>query len=170
MYEKRSPGVGSTGGYLDQERSFTLTPNVVERPTVDDNSRSSSYITGGKDTRELSVRNNNPGNIRQGSDGFRKYKTMEEGFGALTYQLDLYKTGKSSHTNGNETLGEMMAIYAPASDNNQPKKYAAHLAKKLGVTVDTPIRDLNTKSWAGAISSVESPQAFKILVSKGLLK
>jgi hypothetical protein len=32
--------------------------------------------------------------------------------------------------------------HAPSSDGNDPKKYATFIAKRLGVTVDTPLRSL----------------------------
>ena len=92
---------------------------------------------------------------------------------ALKHQLNLYKKGKnnngSSHTTGKETLLEMMRIYAPASDNNTPDKYAQVVANFLGVTTSTKIADLDIDKWAAAIASVESPQAYKKLQSLGLV-
>ena len=94
---------------------------------------------------------------------------MEEGFDALTYQLDLYKNGKSSNTTGNETLLEAMKIYAPKKDNNNPTEYANNVAKSLGITTGTKIKDIDSVDWAAVISSVESPQAHKELKRLGLI-
>ncbi len=128
-----------------------------------------SGITGDNKTRELAVRNNNPGNIRQGSNGFRTYSSMEEGYGALVNQLGLYQEGDSAHTTGNETLLEAMKIYAPSSDNNNPTAYANRVAKAMGVTINTKISSLDLDKWAAAISQVESPQAYKELKRLGLV-
>lgn len=98
---------------------------------------------------------------------------MEEGMDALKHQLNLYVKGKnnsgSSHTTGKETLLEMMRIYAPASDNNTPDKYAQTIANQLGISTSTKIADIDVNKWAAAISSVESPQAYKKLQSLGLV-
>lgn len=132
-------------------------------------SPATTNVTGDSSSQELAVKNNNPGNIRQGSTGFKKFNTMEEGFVALQKQLELYKTGKSSHTKGTETLLDVMKIYAPSSDNNNPEAYAKSIAKQLGVSVDTKISDIDTRAWAAAIASIESPQAYKKLQSLGLV-
>ena len=124
-------------------------------------------VTGDKETKELAGRNNNPGNIRVlGSDTeFVKFSSMQEGFDALLRQIELYKTGGSDHTDGSETLAELMAIYAPKADKNDPVAYADTLATSLGVTVDTPIKNLNTNKLALAISKVESPQTYKAIIA-----
>ena len=124
---------------------------------------------GGNTTQELAVTNNNPGNIREGKSGFKKFNSMEEGFTALQNQLNLYKTGKSAHTTGKETLLDVMKIYAPSSDNNDPESYAEHVAKMLGIKTSTPISQVDTKAWAAAIASMESPQAYKKLQSLRLV-
>lgn len=94
---------------------------------------------------------------------------MEEGFGALTNQLDLYKSGNSRNTTGKETLLEAMKIYAPSSDNNNPTAYANSIAKALGIKTSDPISRISSADWAGAISAVESPQAYKELKRLGLI-
>jgi hypothetical protein len=126
-------------------------------------------ITGDDKTRELAFRQNNPGNIRKGKNNFKTFATMEEGFGALTHQLDLYKSGGSKHTTGNETLLQAMKKYAPAKDHNDPVAYAATIAERLGINVNDPIKGISTKEWAGAISFVESKQSYKELKKLGLI-
>lgn len=127
---------------------------------------SKDNVTGTKKSKDLALKNNNPGNLRVvGSDTeFQEFSTMQEGFNALIKQLDLYKTGKSDNTTGNETLGELMNIYAPKKDKNNPDAYAKVLAEKLGITVDTLIKDIDTNKLAVAISSVESPDAYNALI------
>lgn len=94
---------------------------------------------------------------------------MKEGFAGLTKQLDLYKNGRSKNTTGKETLLEMMKIYAPSSDNNDPTTYANTIAKELGISTSDPISGISSKEWAAAISKVESPQAYKELKRLGLV-
>lgn len=86
--------------------------------------------------------------------GFRTFSSYQEGRQALENQLDLYKTGKSAHTTGNETLAEATSIYAPPSENNT-ENYINFVSKKLGVDRNTPIKNINTKKWADAVQQIE---------------
>lgn len=99
----------------------------------------------------------NIGNIKDPRTGqFRKYSTPGEGAQALVDQLEIYKTGRSRNNVGpNSSLYEAMAIYAPASDNNNPKQYAEFIAKRLGISPNTPIKNINTIEWAKAVSIME---------------
>ena len=90
------------------------------------------------------------------SKGFRTFSSYGEGRAALEHQLDLYKTGKTSHRLGpHSTLLEAMGVYAPSSDNNNPHQYAQFIANKLGISVDTPLSKVDTKGWADAIEKME---------------
>ncbi len=40
------------------------------------------------------------------------------------------------------TLVQFYERYAPSADNNDPLAYAQFVAQKIGVTVDTPIKNL----------------------------
>ena len=88
---------------------------------------------------------------------------MQEGWDALLNQLDAYRTGRSAHTSGKETLLEAMKIYAPSSDGNKPVEYAQTIANDLGIDINTPISNISAEDWAKAISKVESPQAHQEL-------
>jgi len=120
-------------------------------------------------TGDIALRQRNPGNIRKDKNSFKTFSTMEEGFGALTHQLDLYKSGGSNHTTGNETLLQAMKKYAPSEDNNNPEEYASTIAKRLGISVNDPIKGISTKDWAGAIAFVESKESYKELKKLGLI-
>lgn len=88
--------------------------------------------------------------------GFRSFATYAEGKKALLNQLDIYKTNKSrTGVKSNSTLLEAMSKYAPASDNNNPTSYANTIAKRLGISVNTPISNINTEQWANEIERVE---------------
>lgn len=102
------------------------------------------------------VGQNNYGNLR-GQDGqFMSFDTPEEGHSALIHQLELYKTGRTKNpVSPNSTLYQAMAVYAPVSDNNNPKHYAEFVAKRLGISPNTPIKDVDSQKWADAISAME---------------
>lgn len=50
----------------------------------------------------------------------------------------------------------MINFYAPASDGNNPTAYAQAVANKLGVTVDTPISQIDNNKLSLAIAQHES--------------
>ena len=117
-------------------------------------------------TESLAVKNNNPGNIRNYKTGeFAIYNTPEEGTNALLNQIDLYKSGKSMHTDGSENLSELIHIYAPSSDNNDPIAYTKDLANILGVTTTTPIKDIPTGKLALGIAKIEDTSMYEILIN-----
>src|SRR5262245_44137236 len=96
------------------------------------------------------IRNNNPGNLRGvgQSTGFRQFDTPEQGLAALDADL----RAKSDPARGLNTLNKLMAVYAPSGDNNNPARYAATVAQRLGITPDTPI-DLSDPIQRQAIAS-----------------
>ena len=102
--------------------------------------------------------NNNPGNLRDPQTGaWQKFATPQEGFQALVNDLQGKQTG-NTHTglNANSTLLQFTSVYAPAGDgSNNPTAYAQDLAQKLGVTVNTPIGQLDTQKFAAAVASHE---------------
>ena len=87
---------------------------------------------------------NNPGAIRSKSGPFLKFKTYEEGWNYLLDYLTRAATGKhiAYKKGGETTLLEFQKIYSPASDNNEPNAYATFVAKRLGVTKETAIKNL----------------------------
>lgn len=89
------------------------------------------------------------------SGKFQAFNSPESGRAALERQLDLYKSGQSRNTTGNETLYQAMGIYAPSSDGNNPRHYAEFIAKKIGVDPNTPIKQIDTKKWADAVTQME---------------
>lgn len=87
---------------------------------------------------------------------FQTFGSYSEGRNALENQLRLYQTGKTRNpVKPSSSLYEAMSVYAPASDNNNPKKYAEFIANKLGISPSTPISQIDTKQWADAIEVME---------------
>lgn len=94
---------------------------------------------------------------------------MQDGWNALVSQLDKYRTGASKHTSGKETLLEAMKIYAPKKDGNDPVGYANNIATNLGISVNTPIKDISAQDWAKEVARMESSQGFKELQRLGII-
>ena len=103
----------------------------------------------------LADRNNNPGNIRDSSGNFLKFNSPQEGYAALMNDLQLKKTGGSSHKlSPTSTLADFAKVYAPPNENNSAQ-YTANLANHMGVRPDTPIKDLDVGKWAESIAKAE---------------
>lgn len=90
------------------------------------------------------------------SSEFQTFGSYEEGRQALERQLNLYQTGRTRNPVGpSSTLKEAMSVYAPAADNNDPTSYTNFIAKKIGVSPNTPISQIDTRAWASAIEQME---------------
>jgi len=92
---------------------------------------------------------NNPGNIRfigqkyaVNDNGYCKFDTYEHGYQALESLLINACTGKSKIYYPTMTLNDFYDKYAPDSDGNDSNNYAKFVAKRLGVSVDTQIKEL----------------------------
>ncbi len=87
-------------------------------------------------------RDNNPGDLRSGhgsigrDGGFAIYPSLQAGVDALGATL----TGKY----GDSSIADTMKAFAPASDGNDPVKYAATLASAVGVPASTKISALSS--------------------------
>jgi hypothetical protein len=111
----------------------------------------------------LAQRNNNPGNLRAGpgaigtdATGYAIFATVDAGWAALYNQIQL-------NINRGLNLLEFFAGkpgvypgYAPAADQNQPERYAAFVASKVGIPSDVPLTDLQT-STASPPAAVPRP-------------
>jgi hypothetical protein len=99
--------------------------------------------------------NNNPGNLRlagqpgatEGEGGFARFPTPEAGVRALANDLKAKITGNSPAIRSKlgrdaRTLREVISVFAPKEDNNDPNSYANFVAKELGVSPDEPVSNL----------------------------
>jgi hypothetical protein len=113
------------------------------------------------------VRNNNPGNLRGPDGNFQQFPDMQTGFQAMMSDLQAKQTGNTkTGLNGNSTLQQMISVYAPTSDGNDPTSYANIVAKTLGVTPQTPIGQIDTKQLALAMAQHEDPNAYAMLTGQ----
>lgn len=122
-------------------------------------------------TQPMSVRNNNPGNIKDPKTGeFMKFKTLEEGQKALDDDLRLKLSGESPAVK--QRFGDVKIItpamlaevWSPATaQGNTPEStinYAKSIASSLGIDPTSPIPNTEQarKTVARAITEFESGQ------------
>lgn len=109
------------------------------------------------------VQNNNPGNLKDPATGkFKIFSNQQQGEQALEGDLQAKIKGVTrTNLTPNSSLYDFASVYAPSSDNNNPKKYAENLALQLGVSPTTPISALGNRihDFAGAIAHNEDPSA-----------
>jgi hypothetical protein len=121
----------------------------VGKTSSTSSTKSYTMIKGSLVGKTLADRNNNPGNIR-GPDGqFMKFATPEEGFQKMIQDITAKVTGNSGAAASKlghqaRTLRELISVYAPVEDNNDPNSYANAVAKQLGISPDAPVSQLQT--------------------------
>lgn len=114
---------------------------------VNDIAESIARMEGFYNPGTLAVRNNNPGNLRSWGknpvvNGYAQFATSEAGWAALKRQVQLLIDRGLTLK---EFFGGKPGVYpgyAPAADANDPNGYAAFVAKRLGVDVNTPLKSI----------------------------
>ena len=102
------------------------------------------------------AKNNNPGNLRSGPNGFKKFNSAQEGYDALVADIAAKQAGKTSTgLNGDSTLGDFFKIYAPASDSNDPVHYAQVVSSRLGKDPATKLGSVDPHELAQRIAEFE---------------
>jgi hypothetical protein len=118
-----------------------------------------------KRTGTLAWRNNNPGNIRSGSfaksmgavgesGGFAVFSSYEQGRKAkeeLLFNTSKYK---------NKTIAGAINRYAPPNENDT-RGYISTIAKAVGVSPNTPLRDLTPEQRTAMLNAMEKIEGFK---------
>ncbi|EBL1051170.1 lytic transglycosylase catalytic [Salmonella enterica] len=108
----------------------------------------------------LADRNNNPGNIRPvGGNGFRFFESALQGWEAMKNQLMRYFTGKTTGW-ALQTIQDIVSTWAPAGDNNDPKKYAQDVAKWMGVSPNTVLNLANPETMAALMQSMARKEGY----------
>lgn len=108
----------------------------------------------------LADRNNNPGNIRPvGGNGFRFFGSALQGWEAMKNQLMRYFTGKTTGR-ALQTIQDIVSTWAPAGDNNDPKKYAQDVAKWMGVSPNTVLNLANPETMAALMQSMARKEGY----------
>lgn len=168
-YAKQNIGDGMRAVGIDTD--FGRNPHTVKGANIQPDipgAEPAQHAQSAK--RTLADRNNNPGNIRPvGGQGFRFFESALHGWEAMKNQLMRYFNGK---TTGRQlqTIWDIVSTWAPASDNNDPQKYAQDVAKWMGVSPNA-VLNLTNPNTMGALmqsmarkegySSWNSPLAYK---------
>lgn len=139
---------------LIQKEVDIVAPKPPKEPTMN-KSRLDDFCLAIRDYEgqpgDLNYRNNNPGNCRCSKIGYRDiygdvkcvnrfavFPTYEQGYLYL-------KNFVSSKINANPkwtTLDYISKVHAPAEDNNNPKKYAEYICKRLDIPMNTKLKDI----------------------------
>lgn len=122
--------------------------------------------------RDMGYRNNNPGNLR-GSDGkFRKFSSIEDGWGALVQDFGIKLSGKSKVIKPDASVRDFIYVYAPPHENDS-SNYANFVNKTTGINLDLPINTLNPAQVQGLLKSIvkfESPNSYIYLFDRDRYK
>lgn len=103
----------------------------------------------------LSVRNNNPGNIRKGA-GFAVYDTPQAGLDALRNDLTVKVSGNSRAMKGNygddytPTIRNLISTYAPNNENDTDA-YITAVAQNTGIDPDAALAPADVDKLIPAI-------------------
>lgn len=137
----------------------------VSSPESSANPGSLSDYAPANSNAPLNQRNNNPGNLKDPQTGaFRTFATPEDGMAANLADLQYKISGDSPAMKakfGNDytpTLSNLISTWAPASDNNDPKKYADFVSQRTGIPVNQPLKLSDASVILPAISQFEGGQ------------
>ena len=95
------------------------------------------------------------GAIGETSNGFAIFPSAEAGRNA---NVALLKTSEYQ----NRTLAQAMARYAPTSDGNNPVSYAARLARAIGISTDTYLRDMNDAQLQRMVEGIRRVEGWRV--------
>ncbi|HBI9977893.1 TPA: lytic transglycosylase catalytic [Escherichia coli] len=143
--------IGDSLRWLGIDTDFGRNPHIVKGANIKSDIPGAEPEQHAQATkRTLADRNNNPGNIRPVSGkGFRFFESALEGWEAMKKQLMRYFTGKTTGR-ALQTIQDIVSTWAPAGDNNDPKKYAQDVAKWMGVSPNA-ILNLTDPQTMGAL-------------------
>ena len=96
-----------------------------------------------------SWRNHNPGNLRASpfsigtKNGFAVFKTDADGFFALHWDIRQKAKGNTvTGLNGDSTLADLIYVWAPASDGNNPEQYLIDIVLMSGIDRQTKLSNI----------------------------
>ena len=96
----------------------------------------------------LSWRNHNPGNLRKSpfeianKEGFSIFSTDQEGMFALKWDISQKAKGKTvTKLTGESTLRDLIFVYAPPVEGNEPEKYLEAVLTMTGFSETMKLRE-----------------------------
>ncbi|EAQ8835004.1 lytic transglycosylase catalytic [Salmonella enterica] len=158
-YAKQNIGDGMRALGIDTD--FGRNPHTVKGANIQPDILGAEPVQHAQSAkRTLADRNNNPGNIRPvGGNGFRFFESALQGWEAMKNQLMRYFTGKTTGR-ALQTIQDIVSTWAPAGDNNDPKKYAQDVAKWMGVSPNTVLNLANPETMAALMQSMARKEGY----------
>lgn len=138
-------------GLADQASMLAGDMKAITRQP--NNQANSAPGSSNVDNSALSVRNNNPWNIRYagqanaapGAGGFARFDSPDAGVQAADRQLQLYATGKSKNVDRPlSTMSEIIRVASPPSDGNKTADMIERASRQLGVRPDESLNLTDT--------------------------
>lgn len=97
----------------------------------------------------VSFRNNNPGNLRSSPleigvrDGFALFRTEADGWAGFRWDIAQKARGQTmTKLSGNSTLSDLIHVWAPSSDGNDPDGYLASILRMTGFSAEMKLFEL----------------------------
>nr|EFF1852949.1 lytic transglycosylase catalytic [Escherichia coli] len=153
--------IGDSLRWLGIDTDFGRNPHTVKGANIQSDipgAEPEQYAQSTK--RTLADRNNNPGNIRPVSGkGFRFFESALEGWEAMKNQLMRYFTGKTTGR-ALQTIQDIVSTWAPAGDNNDPKKYAQDVAKWMGVSPNAILNLTDPRTMGALMQSMARKEGY----------
>ncbi|EFN4503854.1 lytic transglycosylase catalytic, partial [Escherichia coli] len=158
-YTKRN--IGDSLRWLGIDTDFGRNPHAVKGANIQPDIPGAEPEQHAQSTkRTLADRNNNPGNIRPVSGkGFRFFESALEGWEAMKNQLMRYFTGKTTGR-ALQTIQDIVSTWAPAGDNNDPKKYAQDVAKWMGVSPNAILNLTDPRTMGALMQSMARKEGY----------
>ncbi|ECJ2622958.1 lytic transglycosylase catalytic [Salmonella enterica] len=158
-YAKQNIGDGMRAVGFDTD--FGRNPHTVKGANIQPDIPGAEPVQHAQSAkRTLADRNNNPGNIRPvGGNGFRFFESALQGWEAMKNQLMRYFTGKTTGR-ALQTIQDIVSTWAPAGDNNDPKKYAQDVAKWMGVSPNTVLNLASPETMAALMQSMARKEGY----------
>lgn len=113
----------------------------------------------------LSIKNNNPGNLRPlgSSQGFQSFATPQEGLEAMRNDLRAKITGNSNAMRGaygdnyDPTLANILAVWAPNNENDT-SNYINFVTERSGLDPNAPLSENDIDAFLPAMVEMEGGQ------------
>ncbi|EFL7011296.1 TPA: lytic transglycosylase catalytic [Escherichia coli] len=153
--------IGDSLRWLGIDTDFGRNPHTVKGANIQSDIPGAEPEQHAQSTkRTLADRNNNPGNIRPVSGkGFRFFESALEGWEAMKNQLMRYFTGKTTGR-ALQTIQDIVSTWAPAGDNNDPKKYAQDVAKWMGVSPNAILNLTDPRTMGALMQSMARKEGY----------
>ncbi|MCB9362319.1 hypothetical protein H6504_02695 [Candidatus Woesearchaeota archaeon] len=127
------------------------------------------------------IRNNNPGNLRYSSrqidteGGFSVFATPAEGWQALVGDLNAKLSGNSQamknkygdYNPETTSLLQLISVYAPSEDSNNPAKYANYISRNTGYSAETKLSTIDVYLLAEYMAKYEGWEGPSIQIALG---